>query len=121
MALHPENQAPVFDVGRLPAWLEASDRDGLLRLFLQTTDETLAKLTALASSIPGYAESLRHEIHALKGAAVSVGAMRMAESCKAWEIALPKQDSSDFQKCLSELRADFKATQLAMQPHLLIS
>jgi HPt (histidine-containing phosphotransfer) domain-containing protein len=121
VALHPENQAPVFDVGRLPAWLEASDRDGLLRLFIQTTHETLAKLMPLASSTPNSTEALRHEIHALKGAAVSVGAMRIAERCKAWEIALPKQDPMAFQRSLSELRADFEATQLAMQPHLLLS
>lgn len=121
MALHPENQALIFDVARLPAWLEASDRDGLLRLFLQTTDETLGKLTDLASSAASPADALRHEIHALKGAAVSVGAMRLAERCKAWEIALPKQDPSAFQQSLTELRADLDATRLAMQPHLLVS
>jgi HPt (histidine-containing phosphotransfer) domain-containing protein len=125
----PESSAPLFDASRLPVWLEPADRHGLLSLFLQTADESLTKLKAMAEANPRDDHALGHELHALKGAAVSVGAMQLATLAKAMESDLKLQsgaqdtrlDKPEFQKALLALQSSLDATRSALSPFLIAS
>lgn len=127
MASLPESSAPLYDADRLSAWLEPEDRNNLLRLFLQTADESLTKLKDMAETNPRDDHGLGHELHALKGAAVSVGAMQLATLAKSMELGLkhqggsdgPMQDKSEFQKALLALQSRLDATRDALSSFLI--
>jgi HPt (histidine-containing phosphotransfer) domain-containing protein len=123
----PESSAPLYDADRLPTWLELEDRNSLLRLFLQTADESLTKLKTMAEANPRDDHGLGQELHALKGAAVSVGAMQLATLAKSIELALKHQggsngllqDKSEFQTALLALQSSLDATRSALSPFLI--
>jgi HPt (histidine-containing phosphotransfer) domain-containing protein len=114
----PPPSVPIFDPHRIPDFIEPNDRRTLLQLFLNTSTESLQKLKEELGHSPWSKPSLKHTLHGLKGAAVSVGASGLAQAAKEAESGLEQWDRDEVAKAIIDLETLLFKTQIAMEPWL---
>ncbi|MCD4750878.1 MAG: response regulator [Thermoanaerobaculales bacterium] len=106
----PEKSYPNLDLGRLEQSC-AGDPEFervLIGIFLEEMEKSVNVLrTAVAA---GDSAAARREAHALKGASLNLGAVRLSQTCQSLEAAAKKDAPEQFENLFDELLVDSKKT-----------
>ncbi len=109
---------PVLNLNRLSTVLNGEERSELFQLFLESAHETLGTLESLGRESPFNSSAARNEMHAFKGACISIGAEKLASLVKLLEIQFRDSAPPDPRSWLVALEQGLAELQACLAPEI---